>query len=251
MARTALHDNVLDALGQRIVSGALAVGTVLTLDVIDSEYDVSRSVSREAVRVLASMGMVASRQRVGLTVQPRTSWRVFDPRLIRWRLDSEDRVAQLRSLGELRSGFEPVAAGLAAVRATPEQCGALAAAASDMVVHGRSGDLAAFLAADVLFHQIVLEASGNEMLAALDGVVAEVLTGRTHHHLMPAHPKDEAIDLHVEVARAVRSGDAVAARAAMAAIIEEATVAVTDVGTDVRTDVGTDVERGPESTNVG
>ncbi|KRA31245.1 MULTISPECIES: FadR/GntR family transcriptional regulator [unclassified Nocardioides] len=247
MARTALHDNVLDALGERIVSGALAAGTVLTLDVIDSEYDVSRSVSREAVRVLASMGMVASRQRVGVTVQPRTSWRVFDPRLIRWRLDSEDRVAQLRSLGELRSGFEPVAAGLAAVRATPEQCGALATAASDMVVHGRSGDLAAFLAADVLFHQLVLEASGNEMLAALDGVVAEVLTGRTHHHLMPAHPKDEAIDLHVEVARAVRSGDAVAARAAMAAIIEEATVAVTDGNTDVRTDA----DSGPESTNVG
>lgn len=232
MTRTGLHDNVLDALGQRIVSGALAAGAVLTLDAIDSEYDVSRSVSREAVRVLASMGMVASRQRVGVTVQPRASWQVFDPRLIRWRLDSDDRVAQLRSLGELRSGFEPVAAGLAAQRATPDQCGALAAAASDMVVHGRSGDLEAFLAADVLFHQIVLEASGNEMLASLDGVVAEVLTGRTHHHLMPSHPKDEAIDLHVEVARAVRSGDAVAARTAMASIIEEATDAVVDVGTN-------------------
>lgn len=243
MARTALHDNVLDALGQRIVSGTLAAGTVLTLDTIDSEYDVSRSVSREAVRVLASMGMVASRQRVGLTVQPRTSWQVFDPRLIRWRLESDDRVAQLRSLGELRSGFEPVAAGLAAIRATPEQCGALSAAASDMVVHGRSGDLEAFLAADVLFHQIVLEASGNEMLAALDGVVAEVLTGRTHHHLMPTNPKDEAIDLHVEVARAVRSGDATAARAAMAAIIEEATDAVVNVDTDEG--------GGPDSTNVG
>ncbi|MFC7504619.1 FadR/GntR family transcriptional regulator [Nocardioides sp. CPCC 206347] len=243
MARTALHDNVLDALGQRIVSGTLAAGTVLTLDTIDSEYDVSRSVSREAVRVLASMGMVASRQRVGLTVQPRTSWQVFDPRLIRWRLESDDRVAQLRSLGELRSGFEPVAAGLAAIRATPEQCGALSAAASDMVVHGRSGDLEAFLEADVLFHQIVLEASGNEMLAALDGVVAEVLTGRTHHHLMPTNPKDEAIDLHVEVARAVRSGDATAARAAMAAIIEEATDAVVNVDTDEG--------GGPDSTNVG
>lgn len=243
MARSALHDNVLDALGQRIVSGTLAAGTVLTLDTIDSEYDVSRSVSREAVRVLASMGMVASRQRVGLTVQPRTSWQVFDPRLIRWRLESDDRVAQLRSLGELRSGFEPVAAGLAAIRATPEQCGALSAAASDMVVHGRSGDLEAFLAADVLFHQIVLEASGNEMLAALDGVVAEVLTGRTHHHLMPTNPKDEAIDLHVEVARAVRSGDATAARAAMAAIIEEATDAVVNVDTDEG--------GGPDSTNVG
>lgn len=226
MARTALHDDVLDALGQRIVSGALAPGAVITLDSVDSEYDVSRSVSREAVRVLASMGMVASRRRVGVTVLPRTTWHVFDPRLIRWRLDSEDRAAQLTSLGELRSGFEPVAAGLAAERATPEQCGALTAAASDMVVHGRSGDLEAFLAADVVFHRVLLEASGNEMLAALSGVVAEVLAGRTHHDLMPEHPKDEAVALHVEVARAVRSRDADAARAAMAAIITEATGAV-------------------------
>ena len=42
----ALHENVLDALGRRIVSGDLATGTVLTLDAIDREYDVSRSVSR-------------------------------------------------------------------------------------------------------------------------------------------------------------------------------------------------------------
>lgn len=226
MARTALHDNVLDALGQRIVSGDLPPGAVVTLDSVDSDYDVSRSVSREAVRVLESMGMVASRRRVGVTVLPRASWHVFDPRLIRWRLDSTDRAAQLTSLGELRSGFEPVAAGLAALRATPEQCGALAAAASDMVVHGRSGDLEAFLAADVVFHRVLLEASGNEMLAAMGDVVAEVLAGRTHHHLMPQHPKDEAVDLHVEVARAVRSRDADGARAAMAAIIAEATGAV-------------------------
>ncbi|WP_200958783.1 FadR/GntR family transcriptional regulator [Nocardioides sp. Root190] len=226
MARTALHDNVLDALGHRIVSGDLAPGAVITLDSVDSGYDVSRSVSREAVRVLESMGMVASRRRVGVTVQPRTSWHVFDPRLIRWRLASADRAAQLTSLGELRSGFEPVAAGLAALRATPEQCGVLTSAASDMVVHGRSGDLEAFLAADVAFHRVLLEASGNEMLAALGDVVAEVLAGRTHHHLMPVHPKDEAVDLHVEVARAVRSRDEGAARAAMAAIIAEATGAV-------------------------
>ncbi|WP_240044296.1 FadR/GntR family transcriptional regulator [Nocardioides albidus] len=223
---SALHDDVLDALGRRLVSGDLAVGTVLTLDDIDTEYDVSRSVSREAVRVLGSMGMVASRRRVGLTVQPRSSWQVFDPRLIRWRLDSEDRAAQLRSLGELRSGFEPVAASLAARRATPDQCGALTTTVGEMVVHGRAGDLEAFLAADIAFHRLLLEASGNEMLAALGGVVAEVLSGRTHHHLMPTKPKDEAIDLHVEVARAVRSGDVRAARAAMEAIITEATDAV-------------------------
>lgn len=226
MPRPALHDDVLEALGRRIVAGDLGPGTVLTLDDVDREYAVSRSVSREAVRVLGAMGLVSTRRRVGVTVQERTAWQVFDPRLIRWRLDSPDRAAQLRSLGELRSGFEPVAAALAATRATPEQCAALSAAADDLVVHGRAGDLDAFLVADVAFHRVLLEASGNEMFAALDQVVAEVLAGRTHHHLMPRHPEDAAVALHLEVARAVRTRDAVAAQRAMTAIITEATDAV-------------------------
>jgi DNA-binding FadR family transcriptional regulator len=139
-------------------------------------------------------------------------------------------MAQLRSLSELRSGFEPVAAALAAERATAEQCGTLAAAVSDMVVHGRAGELEAFLAADILFHRTLLESAGNEMMAAMSEVVAEVLAGRTHHHLMPTHPKDEAIDLHDQVARAVRARDALGARAAMQAIIDEATGAVSEPG---------------------
>jgi DNA-binding FadR family transcriptional regulator len=97
--------------------------------------------------VLESMGMVASRRRLGITIQPPENWNVFDPRLIRWRLDAGDRAAQLASLSELRRGFEPAAAALAARRAEPHQC-RIMAAVSDMVVHGRSGDLGAYLLAD-------------------------------------------------------------------------------------------------------
>ena len=43
-----------------------------------------------------------------------------------------------------------------------------------MAVHGRFGDLESFLAADILFHRTLLEASGNDMLVALTTVHAEV-----------------------------------------------------------------------------
>jgi len=220
------HGQVLTALGSRIASGDLATGQVLTLDHIGTTYGVSRSVAREAVRVLESMQLVSSRRRVGITILPREQWNVFDPRVIRWRLDSGDRAEQLLSLSELRRGFEPVAAALAAERADPDQCRVLAAAVSDMVVHGRSGDLDAYLLADKLFHRTVLEASGNEMLRALDGVVTEVLAGRTHHGMMPQQPNPAAIALHDEVARAVRLRDPSAAEAAMRSIIDEAASAL-------------------------
>ncbi|HTY27797.1 MAG TPA: FCD domain-containing protein [Mycobacterium sp.] len=223
-----LHGSVLTALGQSIVSGQYAPGQVLTLDGLSATYGVSRSVAREAIRVLESMGMVAPRRRVGITIQPVSNWNVFDPRVIRWRLDSDDRAAQLVSLSELRRGFEPAAAALAARRADPHQCRILAAAVSDMVVHGRSGDLDAYLLADKVFHRTLLEASGNEMFRALYDVVAEVLTGRTHHGMMPAHPNPAAIELHDEVARAVRLRDEAAAERAMRAIIDESAAAVSE-----------------------
>ncbi|MEU7991227.1 FCD domain-containing protein [Streptosporangium canum] len=221
-----LHQSVLDELGSLIASGGLAAEQVLTIEELELRFGVSRSVIRETIRVLESMGLVSSRRRVGVTVAARTEWNLFDPRIIRWRLAGEGRGEQLRSLGELRHGVEPVAAALAARHATPEQCGALTGAVMQMAVHGRSGDLEAYLAADILFHRTLLEASGNEMLGALTGVVAEVLTGRTHHHLMPARPEPAAIRWHAEVAQAVQSGDAAAAEHAMRNIVDEATRAM-------------------------
>ncbi len=203
-----LHGRVLDTLGPAITAGQYAPGSVLRTDELAQGFEVSRSVMREAVRVLESMRLVASRRRVGVTVLPECEWNVYDPQVIRWRLAGADRPRQLRSLTVLRSAVEPVAAGLAATRATPEQCAELTECALGMVAHSRGGRLEGYLLHDVAFHRVVLTASGNEMFARLGDVVAEVLTGRTEHDVMFDDPDPAAVTLHVQVAEAVRAGDA-------------------------------------------
>lgn len=225
-----LYRTLVDALGTAIISGRLPEGHVLTLDDVGAEHAVSRSVTREAVRVLESLGMVTSRRRVGITVQSADRWRLFDPMIIRWRLVAGDRSAQLTSLAELRRGIEPAAAALAARRADPGQCRILAAAVSDMVVHGHSGDLHAYLCADQVFHRTLLEASGNEMFRALNEVVAEVLNAGNTRQDTPEQPDPAVIELHDQVARAVRFRDETAAEQAMRSIIDRHATGVTGAG---------------------
>ncbi|MFB7273584.1 FadR/GntR family transcriptional regulator [Streptomyces sp. NPDC056244] len=203
-----LHTRVLDALGLAITAGEYPAGSVVRTDEVAQRFDVSRTVVREVVRVLESMHLVESRRRVGVTVLPAEEWNVYDPRVIRWRLAGTDRPRQLRSLTVLRSAVEPVAAGLAARNATPEQCAALTEQALGMVATSRGRRLEEYLVHDIAFHRVVLNASGNEMFARLGDVVAEILTGRTRHQVMFDDPDPAAVTLHVGVAEAVREGDA-------------------------------------------
>lgn len=225
-ASSHLHASVLDDLGSRIAGGELAEGTALSADEVERRYSVSRTVAREAIRVLESLGMVSVRRRVGTTVLPESAWNVLDPSVIRWRVAGPGRLAQLTSLAELRCGIEPLAARLAAGRASSDQVALLATSVAGMVAHAENADRGEYLNHDIVFHTTLLHASGNPMLAALAPIISEVLRGRTRHALMPHHADRSALHLHGDVARAVGLGDADAAEAAMRTIILEADEAV-------------------------
>ncbi|MET9614746.1 FadR/GntR family transcriptional regulator [Kitasatospora indigofera] len=214
-----LPGRLLADLGPAIASGEIPEGAVLRGEELEERFGVSRTVVREAVRILESMRMVESRRRVGITVQPKSDWDVFDPLVIRWRLAGADRPAQLRSLGSLRVAVEPAAAALAATHATDDDCRALSALAVELTVTARAADLETFLQHDIAFHATVLKASGNEMFAHLGDTVGAVLTGRTEYHLMPHQPESYAIKLHREVAEAICAGDPERAERAMRTIV--------------------------------
>ncbi|NNG19732.1 FadR family transcriptional regulator [Naumannella sp. ID2617S] len=231
MSQAPLTERIATELGARIVNEELRPGSVLLLEELGAEFGVSRTVAREAVKLLESHQLVTSRRRVGVQVQPPGSWSALSPFVLRARLAGPRRLEQLEAISQLRRGVEPIAAGLAAVHASDEQQQALVGAALGMaqtgrVIAGALPDLQAYLAHDVVFHRTLLIASGNPLMASLADIIEEVLTARTNHHLMPPVPNPDAIRLHRQVALAIADGDAVGAEQAMCEIVDEARAAV-------------------------
>jgi DNA-binding FadR family transcriptional regulator len=212
-----LHAHVLDTLGQRIVDGAVAPGTVLRPEDVAAEFGVSRSVVREALRVLQSLSMVRPRQRVGTQVLPSSDWELLAPSVIRWRGTSDAYFTQQRELLELRLGIEPVAAALTADRGGPA-AEAVLGAAREMVDAAGRGDGRAYLEADVRFHRALLTGSGNTVFAHFAHTVEALLRTRTSESrdtitgwTAEAAARHEAVG-HAVVAREARlASDAAAA----------------------------------------
>ncbi|WP_309081756.1 FCD domain-containing protein [Zhihengliuella sp.] len=223
-----LQHPIIEVLGQEIVDGVHAPGVRLTLESLQGRFGVSRTVARDCMRVLESLRMVHSRRRVGLVVLEPEHWTKYDRRVIRWRLSGPGRERQYAELTELRIAVEPLAAAGAAVRASAEIRHELQGLARQLRVLGESGRLEEFLAVDIAFHQLLLEASGNSMFAELTGVIAEVLAGRTHQGLMPLQPQPEALAEHEAVADAVGRRDGAGAETHMRCLVDEVRRALAD-----------------------
>ncbi|HEY6056762.1 MAG TPA: GntR family transcriptional regulator, partial [Candidatus Limnocylindrales bacterium] len=66
VVRRGLHRDVVDALGFRIVDGEFEAGSHLPNEIeLSLDLDVSRTVVREAIKVLAAKGLVESRPKTG------------------------------------------------------------------------------------------------------------------------------------------------------------------------------------------
>jgi len=207
------HNYVLNSLGSRIVSGDLPSGAVVNLNSLEEEYQVSRTVIREVVRVLESHGMLQSRRRVGITVQPMVNWDVMDESVIRWRLDGPDYEQQIQELMELRLAIEPVAARFAAERASKDERRHLTELATTLDELGELSEINTqeFLTTDIAFHTVLIEASKSPLLIRLVGPITEVISGRWVRNTLSKIPQTGTLLSHIAIAEAVRMGDAEAA----------------------------------------
>ncbi|MBN9254225.1 MULTISPECIES: FadR/GntR family transcriptional regulator [unclassified Mesorhizobium] len=220
-AASGLHATVVDQIGLRIVQGDFPPGEALpTADDSTEMLGVSRTVLREAIKVLAGKGLVESRPRTGTRVRPRADWNFLDPDVLSWRYAAGVSADDVKALFELRRAIEPMSAALAAQRATPEQVADLNAALAEMEEVCDDGER--FAKPDLLFHQTILRMTGNELIGSLAALVETALI--MSFRLSNDNPGGQrhSLPLHREVARKIAAGDGAGAQKALLVLIDNA-----------------------------
>ncbi len=153
---------IVEELARRIVSGQLAEGSVLpTEPALCEEFGFSRTSVREGLKLLQERGLVRVEQGRGTTVQPRASWNMLDPVVLRIALAHDDDMSLLDDLIAVRRLLEAEMARAAASLLTEAELAALAENLDRMAAD--VDDYDRFRAADNAFHAIVMKASGNEV----------------------------------------------------------------------------------------
>ena len=209
-----LHGSIARELGVAIVAGRIKPGETLDTEVDSSErMSVSRTAYREAVRILAAKGLVASRPKRGTQVCPKEAWHLLDPEVLAWFFESQPSQDFLVGLFELRLIIEPAAAALAAGRRTPVDLARMRDALQRMERHGLA--TADGQSADREFHDAILGATRNPALVALSsGIGAAVRWTTIFKQRKRRLPRDPMPD-HWRVLDAIAAGGAEAARVAM------------------------------------
>jgi GntR family transcriptional regulator, galactonate operon transcriptional repressor len=211
-----LYGSTVERLGQRIVSGAVAEGEVLDVLELQREFDISQTVIREALRVLAAKGLIAARQKHGTYVRPRSEWQVLDGDVLRWQSHSKVEPRFFDDLNELRAIVEPACARLAAERRTDEDLQRLEAHLQAMT--DATGDPASAVQADLAFHRALLHATHNQLMKGLEALIHHALAARDRL-VHDAIPREDATPPHRAVFDEVRDGDPDAAEDAMRRLI--------------------------------
>jgi DNA-binding FadR family transcriptional regulator len=220
-----LHGQTVETIGGRIIGGEYPPGSALHPDHLEQELGVSKTVVREALRVLTAKGLIESRQKRGTSVRPRADWNLLDPDLLRWQGQARPTPEFLENLAEVRGIVEPAGARLAAQRRTDEDLALLRAALAAMAA---AADTAALVAADLAFHRALLDSAHNELLSRMEVVIETGLQIRDEIVHSGRHFSD-SVPVHRELLTAIERGEPDAAVAAVEALLAQATIDVAEL----------------------
>lgn len=212
--RRRLNEVLISTLVARIVAGEYESGDRLPTEaVLGDEFDVSRTVVREAAKVLEDKGLVLICQGQGCTVLPREQWRVMDSDIIAAQLEHDPDGHVFEDFTFVREALECEMAARAALFVTPDferRGGELLKLAA---AHEAEPDV--FLEFDYAFHELIAEASGSIIAFGLMKTLRQALHAMRRRTNQIPGTIEHGQNAHEQIFRAITSGNSEGARQQM------------------------------------
>jgi DNA-binding FadR family transcriptional regulator len=221
LRREKLHDRLTRQIALGIMQGAIGQGELSTEGDLCDHFQVSRTILRESVKVLAAKKLVELRPKTGMLIRPRSEWNLVDPDLLGWLCEAgvDDRF--VGDLCEVRLIVEPAAAELAALRGTQAEIDEILKWYRHIECH--TDNEAARLDADRNFHATIFAACHNVFLEQMNATVGLALRATQQIGVLLPEVIEESVLAHKKVAECIALRDSAAAREAMVRLIRQST----------------------------
>ena len=206
---------VVDVLLDRIVAGELEPGTLLPNEPrLCEAFSVSRTVIREAIKILEQKGLVRAKQGQGTRVAMPDEWNLLDPMVLEASVRHDKDLRILDDVVEIRRVLESEMARQAAVKATAghraEMKKLLDRLSAEVVTPERH------MLTDLQFHDVIMRASGNRLGRAVVRAIHSEARTSDRYIGYPKRVDCEASDVgHAQIYDRIAAGDPEGAAAAM------------------------------------
>ncbi|GAA0533780.1 DNA-binding FadR family transcriptional regulator [Rhizomicrobium palustre] len=221
LAGSNLTFRIMEDLGIAIVTGHYSEKNPFPIEAsLCEKYSVSRSVLREAVKMLTAKGLLSARPRHGTWVQPEQNWNFFDPDVLRWLLERKLSYSLLIEFTQMRMAVEPFAAATAAQTAGAREVAPILHALSRMTAAEQGDDDP--LTSDIAFHVAVMKASGNRFYEQLCDMIDTALRISIRMTNQLKGVRQASVADHKKVADAIIAHDPATAQQAMQVMLDEA-----------------------------
>lgn len=218
-AGSRLHLELAQAIGEGILNGTYAPGTLLPNEAEwGTMFGASRTAVREAIKTLNGKGLLVSRPKIGSRVEPRDRWNLLDRDVLAWHCAAMDQKALLLSIQEVRRILEPGAAALAAVKRSDAQLQRIRSACDRMQAATTAEEM---VAPDVEFHLALIDAANNELLIPF-GIIIEQALQQMFDYTSRHNPKPlDVVPLHRAVTQAIADKSPDAASKAVMELLKD------------------------------
>ncbi|MDQ0692781.1 FadR/GntR family transcriptional regulator [Arthrobacter sp. W4I7] len=221
MARKSLVGQVADELLDRIIAGEFLPGAIVPGEhELSARHEVSRMTVREAMKTLQAQQILSVERGRGTFVNPLNRWASLEA-VLRAASEGKNEAEASVQLIELRRMLETGACELAAGRITDAGVQTLFGHVAAMRAAHEVNDVAAFVEADLAFHDLILHASENVFVAVLFEPLHRVLEKRRTETSAVPQIQEHAIGHHQNIAEALESRDAARSREAMDAHMQQ------------------------------